>query len=84
MNPRAIEEFVRRDWQRAGASKAEYWAGRFREDRRATWDAAQALLTHARLVNPPFPAARDRELDLASHFSIRSRLDRAAHAFARR
>ncbi|MBI2835239.1 MAG: hypothetical protein HYX76_12515 [Acidobacteria bacterium] len=81
---RAIEEFVRRDWQEAAASKRAYWAERFKHDCQATWEAAQLLLTHTRRVRSEFPTDRDRELDFASHLALRARLDRAAHAFTRR
>ena len=84
MDPRSIEAFVRRDWARTAASKRAYWADRFREDWRSTWDAAQALLSHARHTRSPFPSDPDRELDLASHVILRERLDRVAHAFSRR
>jgi hypothetical protein len=83
VDSRAIRAFVDRDWQGIAVSKTAYWGDRFRQDWRITWDAAQALLIHARRVGAP-PADGDRALDLEAHRSLRARLDRAAHAFARR
>ena len=79
-----MNEYVRRDWQGAAASKSTYWADQFRQDWRLTWNAAQSLLTHARLVRSPFPTEEERRLDFAAHRSLLDRLDRAAHAFTRR
>jgi hypothetical protein len=84
MDPLAVKAFARRDWQQASASKTAYWAEQFRRDWRTTWEAAQALLNHARQVRTPFPGRRDREADFAFHLSFRVRLDRASDAFTRR
>lgn len=80
----AMRAFVRRDWQTAAESKADYWASRFRENPLSTWDAAQALLTHVRRIRPSFPSDELRDADFRDHLTLRSRLDRAAHAFANR
>jgi hypothetical protein len=80
-----IEQFARRDWQSAGASKDAYWAERFKRDgAQPAWEASQALLAYVRRLKPEFPTARDRDLDLAHHLELRLRLARAAHALARR
>ncbi len=80
-----LESFARREWPRVAVSKRAYWAERYRQEGwRATWDAAQALLAHVRSVQPDFPSERDRALDLAHHLALRARLDKTAHAFARR
>ena len=85
MDRNAIERFVRRDWEAGAASKRAYWAERFRQDGwRPIWDAAQSLPAHVRRVRADFPTDRDRALDLAHHEKLRDRLDRTAHAFARR
>jgi hypothetical protein len=84
MDERAIREFVSRDWQEASQAKSEYLACLYREDPRALWSAAQALLTHVRRMRPDFPTAAEREADLRDHWLLRSRLDRAAHAFSGR
>jgi hypothetical protein len=84
MDRQAIREFVSRDWQSASRAKAEYWAGLYRDDPDALWDSAQALLAHVRRIQPDFPTDQARRADLSSHLSLRSRLDRAADAFARR
>ena len=81
---RALREFATRDWEMMAASKSDYWASRFRENPRVTWDAAQALLAHVRAIRPTFPAKEARDTDLSAHLTLRSRLDRAAHAFPRR
>ena len=80
-----ILEFVRRDRSALEASKRAHWAGVFqRQGWRAVWDAAQALMLHARTVQPGFPDDRSRAADLAHHQALRATLDRAAHAFSRR
>jgi hypothetical protein len=84
MDRAAISEFVSRDWQSASRAKAAYWARVYRNDPAAVWDSAQALLVHARRVQTEFPTTEAREADLSSHLLLRSRLDRAAHAFPRR
>jgi hypothetical protein len=84
VNDRAIHEFVKRPWRDVASAKTAYWAERFARDRQATWVAAQALLDHMRRIQPDFPTDRDRDADFGAHLSLRSCLDRAAHAFARR
>jgi hypothetical protein len=82
---RDIQEFARRDWSGVEASRRVHWAGVFqRNGWRVVWDAAQALLVHARTVQPGFPDARARDADFAHHQALRATLDRAAHAFSRR
>ena len=80
MDPRAIEEFVGRDWQQAAAAKGAYWADRFRGEWRSTWDASQALLVHALRTRAPFASEPERATDLAAHVALRERLDRAGDA----
>jgi hypothetical protein len=78
-------EFVRRDRSDIEASKRAHWASVFqREGWRVVWDAAQALMLHARAVQPGFPDDSSRAEDLANHHALRATLDRAAHAFPRR
>ena len=85
MNPQEIRDFAHRDWSAVGTSKRAHWTGVFQRDGwRIVWDAAQALLVHARSVQPGFPGDRARNADLAHHQSLRAQLDRAAHAFSRR
>jgi hypothetical protein len=79
-----LRAFASRDWQSASTSKAEYWSTRFRQDPLSPWDAAQGLLAYVRRLRPSFPSEAARDEDLLAHVSLRSRLDRAAHAFARR
>ena len=79
-----MRAFLERDHEAADALKREYWAERFRADWRSTWDVSQSLLAHARSVRPEYPSDGDREADLAAHILLRARLDRAAHALARR
>jgi len=80
-----VRTFVSRDWAATAASKRRYWAESFRRDGgQAVWAAAQGLLSHARRVRPDFPTAHDRARDRKDHVALRSRLDRAAHAFTRR
>jgi hypothetical protein len=84
MDERAIREFMNRRWQEIADAKTAFWAGRFAHDRLVSWRAAQALLDHVRRVQPAFPDDRERDADLEGHLILRARLDRAAHAFARR
>jgi len=84
VDPRAIESFARRDRELTARSKAAYWADQFRRDRQSTWNAAQLLLLHVRIVQPDFPSRQDRERDLTAHLSLRATIDAAAHAFTRR
>jgi hypothetical protein len=78
-------EFARRDRSHIEASKRAHWAAVFQENGwRVVWDAAQALMLHARTVQPGFPDDRSRAEDLAYHQTLRATLDRAAHAFPRR
>jgi hypothetical protein len=81
---KALRAFASRDWQSAINSKAEYWSTRFRQDPLSTWHAAQGLLAYVRRLRPSFPSEAARDEDLHAHIALRSRLDRAAHAFARR
>jgi hypothetical protein len=82
---RSIEEYAHRDWEAVSASKLAHWASRFREDGwTAAWNASNGLLLDMRRARPDYPSARDRELDLAAHVSLRQRLDRLADAFAGR
>jgi hypothetical protein len=37
------------------SAKTAYWAGRFAQDRQATWEAAQALLDYVRVIQSAFP-----------------------------
>jgi len=84
MDPRAVEAYMRRDWDLVAASKRAHWATRFREDWLAPWRAAQQLFDHIRAVQPDFPSDQQRRSDLAAHLVLREQFDRAAHAFARR
>ena len=85
MDHGSLRRFARRDWKALAASKTSYWAARAREaGGHPTWDAAQALLAHARAVRPEFPTDEERRRDFASHLALRERLDRVAHAVARR
>lgn len=84
MEKRRIREFLARDWQKAADAKSEYWARLFRDDPRAVWESAQALLAHVRKIRPAFPASDERDADLSAHQALRAQLDRAADAFLRR
>ena len=84
MDERAIRAFVNRRWHEVADARTAFWAGRFAQNRDVSWRAAQALLHHVRRVQPAFPDDRERNADLAGHLMLRARLDRAAHAFARR
>ena len=85
MIPGDIQDFVRRDRRGLEASKRAHWARVFQRDGwHAVWDAAQALMLHARTVQPAFPDDHSRAADLAHHQALRATLDRAAHAFAGR
>jgi hypothetical protein len=79
-----LRAFASRDWHSTRASKAEYWSTRFRQDPLSTWHAAQGLLAYVRRLRPSFPSEAARDEDFHAHIALRSRLDRVAHAFARR
>jgi hypothetical protein len=85
MDPEAIRDFARRDWAAAAASKAAYWAGRYRvEGWQAAWNAANGLLLDMRGARPGYPSADDRARDLDAHLRLRHRIDRVADALAGR
>jgi len=84
VDPEALREFAGRDWQRTETSKVDYWSTRFRQEPLSTWYAAQGLLAYVRQLRPSFPSDEARDEDFHDHLAFRSRLDRAAHAFARR
>jgi hypothetical protein len=85
MDARAIQEFVRRDWEAVARSKIAYWADRFqREGWRAAWETADALWIEMRRERPDYPTEADRAADGTAHALLRDRLDRAVDAFARR
>ncbi len=61
MDPREVGAFVNRPWAKLAASKRAYWSERYAtEGWRAAWEAAQALLEHARRVQPEFPGPGPR------------------------
>lgn len=85
MNPEDVRAFVQRDWDAVAASKIAYWADRFRQEGwRPAWNAADALLVDMRRLRPDYPDDDERTLDFSAHVTLRSRLDRAADAFAGR
>ena len=85
MDPASIRAFAARDWDSLAAAKRAYWADRYRrEGLRATVDASRALLAEVRLMRPEYPTEDERRADLVGHVRLRTLLDRAAHAFARR
>ena len=84
MDQQALRDFASRDWSSVARAKTAHWAQMHRENPRAVWDSAQALLTHVRSFRPDFPTDEERQADLRDHLALRSRLDRAAHAFSRR
>ena len=84
VDQQALRDFASRDWSSVASTKTAHWAQMHRENPRAVWDSAQALLAHVRRLRPDFPTDEEREADLRDHLALRSRLDRAAHAFSRR
>lgn len=81
----ALRQFAQRDWSATAAAKLDYWAERYQsQGPAAARQAATQLWQHARAVQPGFPTDADRGRDLADHIDLRERLDRAAHALARR
>jgi hypothetical protein len=85
MDPRAVAEFVNRDWAAIASAKSAYWAERFQQDGwRPAWDAADALLVDVRRTQPDYPTERDRASDLDDHLKLLAVLARASHAIARR
>jgi hypothetical protein len=85
MDAAAIRDFVRRNREVARDLKRSHWADRFRtHGAAATLAAAEALRVYMRRVRPDWPTERDRADDLAHHRDLKSKIDRAAHAFAGR
>lgn len=85
MDRDAIRAYVGRQWSALSNAKRAWHARRFRESGAAPGVAlARGLWEHARRVRPDWPAARDRERDLAHHVELKRQLARTAHAFARR
>jgi hypothetical protein len=85
MRTEDVRAFVQRDRRSVEASKLRFWIERFRaEGWRATFDAGQALLEHARSLDPAFPSPRQRRNDLRHHLRLRRRLDRVAGVLAGR
>ena len=68
MTPDEIREYAERDWSAIEREKARYWA-----DRKKSLSAIDALRigdelrAHARRLHPDWPAAADRDEDLATH-----------------
>jgi hypothetical protein len=85
VKPEDLRQFARRDWAKAADGKRDYWTEQYLQHGSApARSAATALLIHMRAVQPGYPSPSDRDEDLATHRSLRRRLDRAAHAFTRR
>lgn len=85
MDAESIREFVRRDRQAPADAKQRFWADSTRmSDPLAPWHASQALFHHVRAIQPDYPRHADREQDYRDHVDLKHRIDRAAHAFARR
>jgi hypothetical protein len=85
MDAKHIKEFVDRPRAAVDSLKAEWWAARAGEGGPGSSLAAgHALLDHARLVDPSFPSAESRALDLDHHILLKNLLDRASRALASR
>jgi hypothetical protein len=77
--------FARRDWHAVGRSRLAFWVEQYRRDGgESARRAATQLYEHARRLHCVGVDAPHRGDDLAAHLRLRDRLDRAAHAFARR
>lgn len=81
MDPAAIRAFVFRDRGAVASAKADWWA---HADRSVALRASWALWDHARRVRPGWPTASERAADLAAHVHLKSLLDQASRALARR
>jgi hypothetical protein len=81
MDPRDVEAYSRRPWQRAAEAKQRHWeeeAGR--RGPLATFEAAQALWLHMRTLRLDWPSDEERRVDLAHHLELERALDRVADA----
>jgi hypothetical protein len=81
VDPRDVESFASRPWQRAAAAKQRYWRDEVgRRGPAAAFEAAQALWAHMQMVRPDWPSDEERRLDLAHHVELKRALDRVAGA----
>ena len=84
MITRAIRQFVERDWRAARDSKDDYWGARI-----ARLGPAEGLRIAGELraqvlaLQPDWPAADDREADLAGHIRLAALLRRVDSASRR-
>jgi hypothetical protein len=81
MDPRDVEAYTRRPWRRAAEAKHRYWVEEVaRRGPLATFEAAQALWVHMRMLRPDWPSDEERRLDLAHHVELKRALERVADA----
>ncbi|MBX3191887.1 MAG: hypothetical protein KF819_33155 [Labilithrix sp.] len=79
-----LRAYLDRPWGDLAVETERHRAKTYREDPEWTWRTAAALREAVTAANPGWPTPADRDADLAHHLHLRSLLDRAAHAFARR
>jgi hypothetical protein len=85
MDRDAVRAFARRNREAVDESRRQHWARLYRErGAEAAWEAALGLRQRMSAVRPDWPTDEDRRADLAHHVDLKRKLDRAAHALARR
>jgi hypothetical protein len=81
MVSRGIREFVARDWALARRSKEIYWRDRIvRLGAAEAFRIADELRREVLVLNPTWPDAEQRRLDVASHVRVAELLRRAGPA----
>lgn len=77
--------FVRRDWSLVERSRLDYWADRYARDGGVPARQAATLLhEHALRIGAVMTGPHQRAADLDAHHRLRTLLDRASRALARR
>lgn len=81
----ALLAYRNRRWDLVRESKEEFWAEETRaRGPEAGFAAGEALWMHARAIDPTWPSEEARRADFEHHLALTDKLQRAAHAFARR
>jgi hypothetical protein len=81
MHDRDLRAYAARRWHVAEALEQAHWTSELARNPLATFQAAQGLWVHMRLVNPEWPTEAQRQEDLAHHIALKRAIDRAAGVF---
>jgi hypothetical protein len=80
VDPRDVEAYARRPWQRAAAARQRHWQAEVERRPLLAFEAAQALWAHMRMLRPDWPSDEERRLDLVHHVELKRALERVAGA----